>query len=82
MRYHFQLDQVIAKKGKLPREERNDIANYISSVVIEAEEGKKACRLLSLQINGRLSRESTQEEATITLPDYNNCQLVVRAVVE
>ena len=80
MKYRFELDQLIAKKGKLPREERNDIANYISSVVIEAEEEKKACRLLCAKINGRLSRESTEKQAMITLPDYQNCQLVVRAV--
>ena len=82
MKYHFELAQVIAKKGKLPREEKNDIMKYISSVTIEAEEEKKACRLLSIQVNGRLSRESTKEAAVITLPDYNNCQLIVRVVGE
>ena len=82
MKYRFELTDLAAKKGKLPREERNDIMRYISSVTIEAEEEKKAYRLLSVQVNGRLSRESTKETAVITLPDYNNCQLVVHAVGE
>lgn len=78
MKYGFEVEAILAKKGKLPRDERNDIAAYISSVEIEAEEGKRAFRTLANQVNGRLSRDCTDKSATITLPDYNSCQVIVR----
>ena len=41
MKYGFEVEAIQAKKGKLPRDERNDIAAYISSLQMEAEEGRK-----------------------------------------
>ncbi|MCD2492447.1 hypothetical protein LQE92_07345 [Lacrimispora sp. NSJ-141] len=78
MKYGFEVEAIQAKKGKLPREERNDIAAYITTVVVEAEEGRKAFRRLASQVNGRLSRDCTDKSATITLPDYSSCQVMVR----
>lgn len=78
MIYGFEVEAVQAKKGTLPREERNDITAYITTVRVEAEDGKKAFRKLTNRVNGRLSRDCTDRAATITLPDYGNCQLMVR----
>ena len=78
MKYGFEVEAIQAKKGTLPREERNDITAYISSVVVEAEEAKKAFRKLAGKVNGRLSRDCTDKAATITLPDYRSCQVMVR----
>ena len=78
MKYGFEVEAIQAKKGKLPRDERNDIAAYISSLQMEAEEGKKAFRLLANRVNGRLSGDCTERSATITLPDYGGCQVMIR----
>ena len=78
MKYGFEVEAIQAKKGTLPRDERNDITAYIASVTVEATEGKKAFRGLATKINGRLSRDCTDRSAVITLPDYSNCQLMVR----
>ena len=43
---------------------------------------KKAFRRLADVVNGRLSRDSGVEQATITLPDYGSCQLVLRIMSE
>ena len=78
MKYGFEVEAIQAKKGTLPRDERNDIAAYNDSVTVEAEEGKKAFRRLANRVNGRLSRDCTDRSATITLPDYSGCQVRVR----
>ncbi len=81
MTYRFELEKMTVKKSvKLPREEKADIISYLSTVELDAGDEKKAVRLLSAQLNGRLSKESTGAEGVITLPDYENCQLLVRAV--
>ncbi len=79
MKYTFELEGINAKKGKLPRDERYDISQYIASTSVEAADEKKAVRILTNQVNGKLSRDSDEQHAIITLPDYGNCQLVVRA---
>ena len=78
MKYGFDVEAIQAKRGTLPRDERNDITAYVGSVVLDADEAKKAFRLLARQMNGRLSRDSTDRSATITLPDYGNCQIMVK----
>ncbi len=78
MKYGFEVEAIQAKKGTLPRDERNDLTAYISSVAVEASEGKKAFRVLANKMNGRLSRDCTDKTAVITLPDYSNCQIIVR----
>lgn len=78
MKYTFELEAINAKKGKLPRDERYDITQYIASTSVEASDEKKAIRLLANQVNGKLSRDSDDTHAIITLPDYGNCQLVIR----
>ncbi|MBQ5951101.1 MAG: hypothetical protein IJL66_03000 [Lachnospiraceae bacterium] len=81
MKFRFELEKMTVKKNaKLPREEKADIISYLSSLQLEAPEEKKAIRLLSAQLNGRLSKDSEGSEALITLPDYGGCQLLVRAV--
>ena len=79
MKYRFEIEQFTAKK-KLPRDERYDITQYITTLTLEAEDPKKAFRRLADVVNGRLSRDSGVEQATITLPDYGSCQLVLKVV--
>lgn len=81
MKYRFEIEQFTAKK-KLPRDERYDITQYIHTLSLEAEDPKKAFRRLADIVNGRLSRDSGVELATITLPDYGSCQLVLRIMTE
>lgn len=81
MKYRFEIEQFTTKK-KLPRDERYDITQYINSLTLEAEDPKKAFRRLADMVNGRLSRDSGAEQATITLPDYGSCQLVLRILAE
>ena len=78
MIYGFEVEAIQSKKGTLPREERNDITAYMTTVKVEAEEGRKAFRKLANQVNGRLSRDCTDRAATITLPDYGSCQIMLR----
>ena len=82
MIYGFEVEAIQARKGTLPREERNDITAYMTTVRVEAEEGKKAFRKLARQVNGRLSRDCTDRAATITLPDYGSCQIMLRLRAE
>ena len=81
MKYRFEIEQFTAKKN-LPRDERYDITQYINSLTVEAEDPKKAFRRLTDMVNGRMSRDSGAEQATITLPDYGSCQLVLRILAE
>ncbi len=79
MKYRFEIEQFTAKK-KLPRDERYDITQYITTLTLEADDQKKAFRRLADMVNGRLSRDSGADQAIITLPDYGSCQLVLKAV--
>ena len=79
MKYRFEIEEFTAKK-KLPRDERYDITQYITSLEIEAEDARRAFRRLADMANGRLSRDSSAEQAIVTLPDYGNCQLVLKAM--
>ena len=65
MIYGFEVEAIQARKGTLPREERNDITAYMTTVRVS-------------QVNGRLSRDCTDRAATITLPDYGSCQVMLR----
>ena len=82
MKYRFVVENIAADRGKLPRDERHDIVQYFSEMVIEAEDGKKAAKMLAKQSAGRLARESTDEAGMITLPDYGNCQVTVKVHAE
>ncbi len=82
MRYRFQVENIEAAKGKLPREERSDLVRYFSETAVEAEDGLKAGRILARKAAGRLSRDSLPELLLITLPEYGNCQLTVRVYAE
>lgn len=79
MKYRFEIEEFTAKK-KLPRDERYDITQYITSLEIEAEDSRRAFRRLADMANGRLSRDSGDELAVVTLPDYGNCQLTLKAI--
>ncbi len=82
MRYRFQVEDIVAAKGKLPRDERSDLIRYFSETSVEAEDGLKAGRALARKAAGRLSRDSSPEQLVLTLPDYGNCQLIVRVYAE
>lgn len=79
MYYKFIIEDIKAKKGKLPREEKRDIIIYVEGLMVEADSDKKAVRALANLVNGRLGRDSEESSAIITLPDYANCQIVVSA---
>ncbi len=82
MKYRFELVEITANaKNKLPRDERNDLTNYFKTVRIEADTPRQACKDLAEQANGHLARGKARDEtAVIKLPDYGNCQVVLKAV--
>lgn len=79
MAYAFEAD-IAAPRGKLSREDRNEIRDYLSEVRIEAADPDKAVRLLIRQLQGKLKGEIKNGEASIGLPDYGSaCTVRVRA---
>ena len=82
MKYRFNVENIVAARGKLSRDERHDVTRYFQSTMIDAEDERKAYRILAKQAAGRLSKDSGEKEAMITLPDYGNCQVVVKAYAE
>ena len=82
MKYRFEVETIVAARGKLSREERHDVTQYFENTGIEADDAMKAYRMLSKQSAGRLSKESAEEKAIITLPDYGSCQVIVRAYAD
>ncbi|MBP5154575.1 MAG: hypothetical protein ILP12_06185 [Lachnospiraceae bacterium] len=74
---------VLAPQGKLSREDRTEIRDYLNSVRIDAPDPEKACRQLARLVAGRLSKESSGGKAVIALPDYgSSCQVRVTAHAE
>ena len=82
MKYRFEVETIVAARGKLSREERHDVTQYFENTGIEADDAMKAYRVLSKQSAGRLSKESVEDKAIITLPDYGSCQVIVRAYAD
>lgn len=79
MRYQFEMEE-FTDSDKLPRDERYDIMQYISSVRVEAEDEEQACRLLGERAHGQYVWRREERLADIKLPDYGGCVLTVRAV--
>ena len=67
MIYAFDAE-VSAPKGKLSREDRGEIRDYMAEVRVEAADSDKAVKLLAKQLQGRLRGEVTGGEAVIALP--------------
>lgn len=82
MVFQFDVEKIVADRGKLSREDRHDLTLYFMNTKIEAEDELAAYRRLAKLAAGRLSKESTAEQAAITLPDYGNCQILVRAYAD
>ena len=79
MIYAFDAD-VTAPKGKLSREDRGEIRDYMAEVRVEAADPEKAVRLLVKQLQGKLKGEIRDGEAVISLPDYGSaCTVKVKA---
>ena len=79
MAYAFDAE-ITAPRGKLSREDRNEIRDYLAEVRVEAADPDKAVRLLIKQLQGRLKGEIKNGEADIGLPDYGSaCMVRVRA---
>lgn len=79
MIYAFDAE-VSAPKGKLSREDRGEIRDYMAEVRVEAADSDKAVKLLAKQLQGRLRGDVTGGEAVIALPDYGSaCTVKVRA---
>ena len=82
MIYAFDAE-VSAPKGKLSREDRGEIRDYMAEVRVEAADPDKAVKLLVKQLQGRLKGEVKDGEAVIGLPDYGSaCTVKVRAYEE
>ncbi|MBQ6292423.1 MAG: hypothetical protein IJK77_00905 [Lachnospiraceae bacterium] len=79
MIYAFDAE-VSAPKGKLSREDRGEIRDYMAEVRVEAADPDKAVKLLVKQLQGRLKGEVKGGEAVIGLPDYGSaCTVKVKA---
>ncbi|MBQ5953709.1 MAG: hypothetical protein IJL47_06715 [Lachnospiraceae bacterium] len=78
MNYAFDAS-ITAAKGKLSKEDKNEIRSYLSEVRVEAPDPDKAVRLLIKQLQGRLKGEVTEGEAVFGLPDYGACTVKVKA---
>lgn len=82
MTYRFEAE-IQSGKGKLSREDRHEIGQYLALIRVEADDAMKAYRSLAKKVAGRLSKESSPEEAVIALPDYgSSCSVRVRAYAE
>ena len=80
--YRFRVETIEAARGKLPRDERRDVTQYFENTAVEAEDPMKAYRILARRSAGHLSKESSPERGILTLPDYGNCQVIVRAYAD
>ena len=79
MIYAFDAE-ITAPKGKLSREDRGEIRDYLAEVRVEAADPEKAVKLLAKQLQGKLKGEVRSGEAVIGLPDYGSaCTVKVRA---
>ena len=79
MIYAFEA-KIDAPKGKLSREDRGEIRDYLAQVRVEAADPEKAVRILAKQLQGRLKGEIKDGEAVIGLPDYGSaCTVRVSA---
>ncbi len=79
MIYAFEAD-ITAPRGKLSREDRSEIRDYLAAVRVEAADADKAVKLLVKQLQGKLKGEIKDGEASIGLPDYGSaCTVRVRA---
>ena len=79
MIYAFDAE-ITAPKGKLSREDRGEIRDYLAEVRVEAADPEKAVKLLAKQLQGKLKGEAKGGEAVIGLPDYGSaCTIKVRA---
>ena len=79
MIYAFDAE-VSAPKGKLSREDRGEIRDYLAEVRVEAAGPDAAIKLLVKQLQGRLKGEVKGGEAVIGLPDYGSaCTVKVKA---
>ena len=71
MKYAFDA-KISAPKGKLSREDRAEIKDYLDEVRVEAADPDKAVRGLIKLLAGRLKGEITDGEAVFGLPDYGS----------
>ncbi len=79
MVYAFEAD-IRAPRGKLSREDRSEIKDYLSEVRVREETPDRAVKQLARQIQGRLKGEIKNGEADIGLPDYGStCIIKVKA---
>ena len=79
MIYAFDAE-ISAPKGKLSREDRGEIRDYMTEVRVEAADPDKAVKQLVKQLQGKLKGEVRSGEAVIGLPDYGSaCTVKVRA---
>ena len=80
MVYRFEVKEVAVKKGALSAGDRRDLMEYLASMTVEAADGKKAFRAMADHSNAVLNRGATDEEASMTFPDYGGCRITLAAV--
>jgi hypothetical protein len=79
VRYRFDTEE-FTETVPMSRDERYDIMQYLSSARMEAEDAKDACRKLGEMAHGKYTWDEKRQLATITLPDYEDCKLLIAAV--
>ena len=82
MKYYRFKAEIKAPAGKLSRDEKSEIREYITSVALEAPTAEKAVKALVKRISGLLI-SGENEAAEISLPDYGSaCRVKVIAYEE
>ncbi len=82
MNYRFEA-QVSAPKGKLSREDKTEIRDYILSQVIDAPDADKAVKLLIRKLQGKQQKTGSDGSSSFILADYgSDCKVKVKAYEE
>ena len=76
---NFRFDaQVSAPKGKVSREDKAEIREYILSQTIEAPDAERAVKLLIKKLQGKQAKPSADGSSVFILTDYGpECKVKV-----
>lgn len=75
----FRFDaQVTAPRGKVSREDKAEIRDYILSQTIDAPDAEKAVKLLIKKLQGKQAKTGADGSSTFILADYGpDCKVKV-----
>ena len=78
MKFRFDA-QISAPKGKLSREDKTEIRDYILSQSIEAPDAEKAVKALIKKLQGKQAKSAADGSSTFILSDYGpDCKVKVK----